>query len=390
MNADEAFDNLMNRQALAIPVADRAQRQSTDEVGIDDAQGADDENVMVLDPVDEIEGQEDYQEPYDDEEVSTRIIPRSAEEAASGQASDRSMKVEELLDEGAFTDYSPHQSESTRTYAENNTDTDLPTLDTQELLDAAEAQTPEAKRDRLRGTADSRDITVEVDDVDELQSTGRNPGQNGLGLARRIKRFGYLPLEGMDAFNAEARDMISRLTALAPDKPSIAITSSRRREGRTELALRLALAMSRKVDFRVLLADFDVREPAVAARLGLSTSHFTVMDVLRGSCPLGEALFWGEEENLYVLPARATDREGDEILESRQIAALMERIHETFDFAVFDCGPAGHADAMAICMAAGSVAIAGRTGYSLSSEMSLTAEALRTAGANVAGLLITG
>lgn len=215
-------------------------------------------------------------------------------------------------------------------------------------------------------------------------------GDAALDRARQVRRFAYLPLAGMETFENRARDLMARLQSQDADRPSLAVTSPIRGEGQTELVIRLALAMAKRVDYRVLLADFDLRHPQLAPRLGLSSKYFTLSDVLRGSCPLGEALLYSEEDNLYVLPARTSDRDGDEFLNDGEVQNLLGLIHRTFDFALIGCGPMDHADAIIICRHAGSSALAGYCGFSRAGALRDAADRLTEAGARVAGMLLTG
>jgi Mrp family chromosome partitioning ATPase len=194
----------------------------------------------------------------------------------------------------------------------------------------------------------------------------------------------------MDRFKNRARDIMASVTSQYPDRPSLAVTSPRRGDGQTELAIRLALAAAKRVDYRVLLVDFDIRKPQIAARLGLSSKYFVLGDVLRSSCLLGEALLYSEEDNLYVLPARPLDREGDDVLADRQVQAVMAQMHATFDFTIIGCGPMEHVDATIVCRHAGVTALAAFCGRTPARTLREAAEALGEAGVAVAGLLLTG
>lgn len=264
------------------------------------------------------------------------------------------------------------------------TETDLEPADT--TTDTEELDSADSGGARIAG----RGIHVESAGGADYREGNEDGGRLGLAEARRVQRFAYLPLQGMEDFEAGARDMIAKLAAGHRDRPSLAITSAMRGEGRTELAFRLALALSKRVGSRILLVDFDLRKPGVAARLGISSKYFTIVDVLRGSCRLGDALVASDEENLYVLPARANDREGDEILDSRQAETVMADMHEAFDFTVIDCPPVLYADAMIVCHLAGCTVLAGMCGFSMAGRMNQAAARLEEAGARMAGMLLTG
>ena len=217
-----------------------------------------------------------------------------------------------------------------------------------------------------------------------------NAGGIDLSQARRVRRFAFLPLAGMEEFESAARELASGLAAKDYDRPSLAVTGSVRGEGRTEIAIRLALALAKRTDQRVLLADFDIRKPEVALRLGLSSRLFVLGDVLRGACQPGEALAFSEEDNLHVLASRPPERDGDENLDGRQAEKLMSELHRAFDFVIIDCGPANQADAVIVCRLAGGVILAGRCGSSRVDDMDASGRELASAGVNLAGMILAG
>lgn len=348
-SADEAFDKLLEKNALNIPVAN---------------------------PSAEARGGTRGGRP------TAASIPR----ADGGRAG--AMQVLDMLD-GVSGDYNPEQygAEPDNIFA-TPTETDLEPVD----ADMANAHRQGAQVMGLDaggvedgdGVLDSemRDASIVDEDVMGVEADLRR--------ARRFRRFAYLPLSGMEHFESRARDIMATLASQEPDRPSLAITSPSRGDGQTEIAIRLALAMAKRVDYRILLADFDIRKPQIAMRLGLSSKHFTLSDVLRGSCPLGEALMVSEEDNLYVLPARASDRDGDEVLDDREVQMLLAQVHATFDFTIIGCGPVDHAAAGIVCRHAGAAALAGYCGRTRAGALRRTADRLVRSGANVAGMLLTG
>lgn len=353
--ADDAFDKLMIKKALNIPIANPS---------VDAA-------------------------PKSRPRAATSVRP-----AGSRGVRDDAVKVMNILD--GIGDYNPRGAEEEGGMYSTPTETDL-----EAVSEVDEAHRQGAKilgrdadpADFLSGIADiaggaDDDDDVEYRDVDVYNEEA--VADPALDRARRVRRFAYLPLGGMESFESRARDIMASLVSQDPDHPSLAITSPSRGDGQTEIAIRLALSVAKRVDYRILLVDFDVRKPQVASRLGLSSKYFTVTDVLRTSCPLGEALMYSEEDNLYVLPARASDRDGDEILNDRQVRQLMDQLHSTFDFVILCCGPLDHADATILCRHSGATALAGYCLHSRAKALRDAADRLSDAGVTVAGLLLTG
>ncbi len=350
MSTDKAFDNLMQKKALSIPVARRDSATEPIPYNKDVIQPPHPGQAMRVDLVDDRPG--DYHPSSDDPHDSERRLYTHPTETDLEPVEEDTVPVSEE---------SMHHH--TR-FVGRDVDDDF----------------GEYRRDEYDSDTEKFSEANEV-----IESS-----EHGLEHARRVPRFAYLPLAGMDSFESHVRDLSTNLASSNPECPSLAIASQSRGEGRTELAIRIALALAKRVGYRVLLADMDVRKPAIAARLGLSTKYFTMADVLRGSCQLGEALVVSEEDELYVLPARPIDRDGDEILDSRQVETMLDTMHQAFDFVVLDCGPAAQADTLVVCRQAGAVALAGRCNQTLAAAMRQTGKTLSAAGANVAGMLITG
>jgi ATPases involved in chromosome partitioning len=342
VSTDKAFDNLMHKKALAIPIA---QRNDSPEEGFRRRDSRDDldEETLQVNLVDDRPG--DYHPRGDTHHDSERGVYNRQTE----------------------TDLEPVEVDDTRRHTGS-------------------------QRIRMVGRDASHHDAYLDDEMEQYTEAAEvESGENqGLECARRVQRFAYLPLAGMEAFESQARDMATQLASANPDAASLAITSPTRGVGRTELAIRLALAIAKRVGHRVLLADMDVRKPAIAARLGLSTKYFTTTDVLRGSCQLGEALVASIEDDLYVLPARTIDRDGDEVLDRRQVEAMLLDMHQTFDFVIIDCGPAAQADAIVVSRHAGAVAIAGRCNMTSAPAMRQAAHNLSAVGAKIAGMFVIG
>jgi protein-tyrosine kinase len=110
---------------------------------------------------------------------------------------------------------------------------------------------------------------------------------------------------------------------------SLAVFGATASDGKTTTAINLAVSLASDHSHSVLLADFDFRRPALAARLGLSP-EFGADDALRGAARIEDCLYHPEGlERLVVLPARGTLTNSSELLagpRSREIVAeLRER-----------------------------------------------------------------
>jgi len=121
----------------------------------------------------------------------------------------------------------------------------------------------------------------------------------------------------------------------------IMVTSSLPGEGKTFVAVNLAISMAMELDKTVLLVDADVSRPAVLARLGLAPSP-GLLDVLAdSSIELGDVLLRTNIEKLSILPAGAPRGSATELLASDSMKRLIEELATRYSdrILVFDAPP---------------------------------------------------
>ena len=120
----------------------------------------------------------------------------------------------------------------------------------------------------------------------------------------------------------------------------IAVTSARTGEGKTVTAINLALSLAREVNHTVLLADFDLRHPAVHHVLGYkpqkSLSHY-----LFNGAPLQDILVNPGIERFVVLPCGDPIPYSSEMLSSPQMVSLVSELKERYRerIVIFDLPP---------------------------------------------------
>ena len=109
----------------------------------------------------------------------------------------------------------------------------------------------------------------------------------------------------MNALGAEQfRVLAGRIVQVREKKGAkiLAVTSSLAGEGKTTVALGLAITLARDYLEETILIDGDVRNPEVSARMGLQDEH-GLINVLAGECLLNEALYQHTHPNLRILSA---------------------------------------------------------------------------------------
>ena len=148
----------------------------------------------------------------------------------------------------------------------------------------------------------------------------------------RLSAMGYLTPETpraqiADEFRVIKRPLLANVqgkSASTPDNPNlIMVTSSLAGEGKTFVAINLAISMAMELDRTVLLVDADVSRPSVLPRLGLSRS-VGLLDVLADpSIDLSDVLLRTNIDKLVLLPAGAPRGHATEMLASQTMSRLL-------------------------------------------------------------------
>jgi polysaccharide biosynthesis transport protein len=122
----------------------------------------------------------------------------------------------------------------------------------------------------------------------------------------------------------------------APPK-TILITSPLPGEGKTTLALNLALAFARRG--RTLLIDADLRKGRLEEVVHLD-NHLGLTDMLSGQCTAKEAIVADHEsENLFLLTAGTSPPNPLEVVSSKRFSDDLARLRSSFEYIIIDGTP---------------------------------------------------
>jgi receptor protein-tyrosine kinase len=167
---------------------------------------------------------------------------------------------------------------------------------------------------------------------------------------RRLGAMGYLTPDGprtqiANEFRVIKRPLLKNVydSAAVPVERAnlIMVTSSLPGEGKTFVALNLAISMAMELDTTVLLVDADVSRPSVLPRLGLEAAP-GLLDLLSDpSRTLADVLLRTNIERLSILPAGTPDVRATEMLASVQMTRLLDEISSRYPdrIVVFDAPP---------------------------------------------------
>lgn len=118
---------------------------------------------------------------------------------------------------------------------------------------------------------------------------------------------------------------------------SVLVTSSVPDEGKTAVAINLALAEAQTK--RALLIDADLRRPSIARQLGLDPTKPGLTSLLTGSATFAQCLQRVPGSSLYAISAGAVPLNPLEMLLSQRFERLVKALAGTCDILIIDSPP---------------------------------------------------
>ncbi len=173
----------------------------------------------------------------------------------------------------------------------------------------------------------------------------------------------------------------------------ILITSSVPGEGKTTLSMNLALVYAQSGK-RVLLVDTDLRTPTVQRRLGLSQETGLSSLLLgenkgRTEVPINISFRGGM--NLDVMPAGPIPAYPAELLASDEMAALLSKWRQEYDYVILDSAPMlPVTDSSLLTRFADFTLVVARHNMTSRRSLERTSEILRSLGVHRTGIVLNG
>jgi polysaccharide biosynthesis transport protein len=145
----------------------------------------------------------------------------------------------------------------------------------------------------------------------------------------------------LSPFSEAIRTLRSGIHMSDVDRPPkvIHITSSRPGEGKTTIAISLAISAA-TAGLKVALVDADLRHPSVSRCFKLEQEKGLV-DLLIGATTFEKVFRFQNDLKLMVIPAGSKTLNPPDVLGSERMKALISNLGETFDYVVLDTPPVG-------------------------------------------------
>jgi len=169
---------------------------------------------------------------------------------------------------------------------------------------------------------------------------------------------------------------------------SLVVTSAMPNEGKTVTAANLAIAFA-QAGRRVLLIDADLRKPSVHRMFDFTNDHGLLTLLSSDAVSVDAIARPTDQQNLRVLTSGPLPPNPAELLGSRRMKTVFERLLHDADLLVFDCPPARIvADAMVVSSLVDGTLLVVDAKRSHRNSVRQGREALARAGANVLGVVL--
>lgn len=171
------------------------------------------------------------------------------------------------------------------------------------------------------------------------------PNQKSLAQANIFED----PINYDSPFSEAFRILRNNLVLAAQDQniKTISITSPGRAEGKSTVALNLAVSMATD-NKKVLIVDCDLRRPSLHRKLGIE-KNTGLTNLVNGLVSQEQAIVQTKIEGLFVLPSGPFPGNPSEFLNSTACRETMRSLAEQYDIVIVDCPPcAGLSDMQVI------------------------------------------
>lgn len=177
-----------------------------------------------------------------------------------------------------------------------------------------------------------------------------------------------------------AEQLAARLAEARTDGLQIiAVTSAKSGEGRSTVAMGLALSIAFS-GLRVALVDADRHGVKIATDLQLDLDQ-SWAEAIREHLPLEEVAVTSQADSLTLMPL--LERDGGADFEPAELNKMLVRLRESFDMIVVDCGPSA-IEEIILCGTALIVHDVQRTG---AAELEVLSHSLRSGGVRGIGVI---
>jgi tyrosine-protein kinase Etk/Wzc len=178
----------------------------------------------------------------------------------------------------------------------------------------------------------SKGDILRVTEVPIIGEIGNNVSRESVAVERNSRS---LIAEQFRALRTNLQYMLTD-----KEKKTLLITSSMSSEGKSFIALNLAItfAMTGK---KVVLLEFDLRKPRISKMLGLE-NNIGFSSYIIGNSSFSDIIIpSGLDDNLFILPSGPIPPNPAELIMLQQTEDMFDRLRREFDYVIIDTSPIG-------------------------------------------------
>jgi polysaccharide biosynthesis transport protein len=170
----------------------------------------------------------------------------------------------------------------------------------------------------------------------------------------------------------------------------IVVTSNDQGEGKSTLVANLGVVFAQD-DARTILIDADLRRATLHNCFGINYDEAGLTEILTGQIPLEECIQKTAVNRLDVIPAGGAVPNPAELVGSKKMRDLIEKLKEQYDYIIIDTPPvAPVADSLVLSPLADGVIVVVRSKKTIKKEAKKTLFKLRESGARILGVVLNG
>lgn len=179
-----------------------------------------------------------------------------------------------------------------------------------------------------------------------------------------------------------------RFAAVDGEIKTIVIVGCGVSEGKTMTSLNLANAIASSGN-KVLIVEGDMRKSSIGDLLGVKPDY-GIFSILSGACTPKDACVETKINNLYFLDSEHNIPSPPDLLSTERFAALVDNLHDNFDYVIFDTPPLGSfVDGAIIANLVDATIVVVRQGKARRADVNEIIKQLHTANANILGTVLT-
>lgn len=192
-----------------------------------------------------------------------------------------------------------------------------------------------------------------------------------------------------DGIQNAANTLLANIRFSSVDEPlkTIAVTSSVPNEGKTTVAVSLAVAIGLR-DHTCLIIEGDLRRRSIRGVLGVHPSR-GIHGVMTKEYSFNQAVVSTKYQNVALLDAEIGIPNPDGLLSSKRFEELLDDARKQYDYVILDTPPVeAFADASVIASRVDGTVIIARSDYTDKREIAHAVSQLQSAGANLLGVVL--